>query len=77
MTDEQIVLMNEKASIIELCIEFAKKYLFLPTIDVNFDDCPGHRFQTLDNASECNLDKDGNGFIYINGPWFVDRIEER
>lgn len=76
MTAEQIELINEKASIIEPCIEFARKFLVLPTIDVYFDDCPSHRFKTLENASECNTDEDGNGIIYINGPWFVDRINE-
>lgn len=75
LSKEQIELINNKSSIIEPCVKFARQFLALPSIDVSFDDCPSARFRTMDNAAEGGIDANGRGHIVINGPWFAERIE--
>lgn len=76
MTEQQIQIINEKSGILPPCAEFARKYLFLPPIEICFDDCPSRRFRTMSNAAESNLYPDGIGRIWFNGPWFAERVFE-
>ena len=62
-------LVNEKASIFETCVRFANNFLFLPDIDITFDDCPSPRFGTMDNAAESVLGLDGRGHILRCVAW--------
>lgn len=76
LTEEQIELINEKASIFEPCVAFAHKFLVLPSIEIAFIDCPSERFRTMDNAAESHIAANGSGYIYFNAPWFAERILE-
>lgn len=75
LTEEQMKLVNEKASIFETCVRFANNFLLLPDIDITFDDCPSRRFGTMDNAAESVLGSDGRGHVFINAVWFANRVE--
>lgn len=75
LQQEQIELIKSKLPIIEKCVNFAKEYLVLPTIQIYFDDCPSKRFPTMNNAAESSLDRNGIGTITLNGPWFAERID--
>ena len=75
MTEQQIQIINDKSAIFQPCAEFARKYLTLPlSIEIRFDDCPSEKFRTMRNAAESNLDPDGVGRIWFNGPWFAERV---
>ena len=76
LTKEQIKLINEKASIFEPCVAFARKFLVLPSIQIAFNDCPSAMFRTMDNAAESHITPDGSGCIYFNAPWFAERVTE-
>lgn len=76
LTQQQIQIINENASIFQPCVEFAAKYLMLPEIEIQFDDCPSSRFRSMCNAAESNLERDGVGRIWFNGPWFAERIHD-
>ena len=52
LTKKQIDLINAKASIFEPCVEFAHRFLVLPSIQIAFCDCPSAKFRTMDNAAE-------------------------
>ena len=74
MTQQQIQIIRRKMEILPPCVEFAKKYLTLPSLEIHFDDCPSQRFRTMNNAAESNIGPDGIGRIWFNGPWFAERI---
>lgn len=64
-------MLQEK--IITECIEFARKFLYLPeTINIYFDGCPSERFPQMNNVAESS----GNN-IYINKPWLEKSILEK
>lgn len=76
LTEEQIILINNKSTIFEPCVSFARKYLVLPSIQIAFNDCPSEMFRTMDNAAESYIAADGSGYIYFNAPWFAERITD-
>lgn len=76
LTEKQVELINIKASIIKPCVQFARRFLVLPEIEVSFKDCPSKNFPMMDNAAESSVGPDGCGHILINGPWFADRIKD-
>lgn len=76
LQQNHIDLINDKTFVIEACVKFADKYLILPKIEVAYDNCPSARFPTMDNAAESYLDDQGIGHIWINGVWFVERINQ-
>lgn len=76
LSEKQINLINDKLTIFEPCVIFARKFLVLPSIKIEFNDCPSNMFHTMDNAAESNLAYDGTGCIYFNAPWFAERVIE-
>ena len=77
MTEQQIHIINEKSAILPPCVEFARKFLTLPpSIQIHFADCPSQIFSSRNNAAECDIDRDGIGHVWFNGPWFADRVFE-
>lgn len=75
MTEHQTQIIHEKSKVLMPCVEFARKYLELPSIEIYFEDCPSRRFRTMTNAAESNLSPEGVGCVWFNGPWFAERID--
>lgn len=76
LTKEQVDLINKKTTIFEPCVTFARKFLVLPPIQIDFNDCPSAMFCTMDNAAESYIAANGSGCVYFNAPWFAERITD-